>query len=152
MRSGAARSLAASVIAVSALAAAAPSAAAPTVTRKDALEGAVVQRINTIRATRGLARLAVRSRLETAGARHARNMARNGYFSHSWSNGAAFGTWIQWFWPGPGYGSWSAGENLYWRPRMRPRAASSPRGWVAPASRNILRASWRVGWLSARSV
>jgi uncharacterized protein YkwD len=44
-------------------------------------------------------------------------MAKVGYFRHelrSKSTWKSFGTWIRWYWPGPGYSSWTAGENLAW--------------------------------------
>ena len=84
-----------------------------------------------------------RRELRRAAEQHARNMARYGYFSHSWSNGARFGTWIAGFWPGPGFTSWSAGENLYWA-APDATAARVVRGWMRrprapgrhPAGRN----------------
>ena len=70
------------------------SAEALTITDRDAVEAAVVVRINTVRSDHGLPRLGGRAATPPGGQRHARNMARYGYFSHSWSNGARFGTRI----------------------------------------------------------
>jgi uncharacterized protein YkwD len=121
------------------------SAAAVRLTAEDRLEYAVTVRINDIRASRGLPKLAVRSALKTAATRHVTNMALNGYFSHSWSTGAPFGTWIAWFWPGPGYTSWSAGENLYWR-EADTTARQVVSAWMNSSGHreNILRGSWRA--------
>ncbi len=123
------------------------SAHAVTITDRDAVEAAVVARINTVRADHGLARLAVAPRLRRAAEHHARNMARHGYFSHSWSNGARFGTWIRRFWPGPGYTSWAAGENLFWSGPDATAAKVVRRWLLSPGHRaNILRPEWmRVG-------
>jgi uncharacterized protein YkwD len=120
-------------------------AAALRVTAENDLEYAVTARINRIRASKGLRKLVVRSALKTAATRHVTNMARNGYFSHSWSNGTPFGTWIAWYWPGRGYRSWSAGENLYWRP-VHATARQVVNAWMNSSGHRatILRSSWRA--------
>jgi uncharacterized protein YkwD len=123
------------------------SAEALTITDRDAVEAAVVVRINTVRSDHGLPRLGVAPRLRRAAEQHARNMARYGYFSHSWSSGARYATWIARFWPGPGYTSWSAGENLYWA-TPDATAVRVVRSWMrSPGHRaNILRPQWtRIG-------
>jgi Cysteine-rich secretory protein family len=98
-------------------AAAAPAA---TVTSRDTLEAALVTRVNAVRSARGLPRLRVVSRLSKAAERHAGSMAGVSYFRHDlytptrrhvWT---PFGSWIRWFYPGPGYLSWRAGENMAW--------------------------------------
>ncbi len=122
----------------------AESAAGTRVLAADALESAVVARVNTVRASRGLRRLTIRPRLETAAASHVSNMARYGYFAHSWSTGAAFGTWIRRHWPGPGYSSWAAGENLYWH-SLGTKATEVVDAWMAspPHRANLLTPGWR---------
>jgi uncharacterized protein YkwD len=77
-------------------------------------------------------------------------MGRIGYFRHelrykgTWKS---FGTWIRWYWPGAGYTSWSAGENLAWgAPDLGPRKTVSL--WMhSPGHRaNLLNKSWnRIG-------
>ncbi len=131
------------VLAAGAAALPAQSSAAVRLTAEDQLESAVTVRINNVRASKGLRRLVVRSRLKTAATRHVTNMALNGYFSHSWSDGTPFGTWIGRFWPGPGYSSWSAGENLYWR-EADATARQVVRAWMNSSGHraNILRSSW----------
>ncbi|HEY7003077.1 MAG TPA: CAP domain-containing protein [Gaiellaceae bacterium] len=92
-------------------------AGATTLSQRDAAEAKLVHRINHVRATHGLAPLHRVARLEKAATRHSNSMARRGYFRHELlQNGKfkSFGTWIREFWPGPGYTSWSAGENLAW--------------------------------------
>ena len=123
----------------------APAHAAAQPIAEDDLETAIVSRINTIRASRGLPRLAIRLELKAAATRHVINMATYGYFSHSWSTGASFSTWIRWFWPGPGYTSWSAGENLYWA-APDTTASRVVSAWMAstPHRANILRSTWRA--------
>ena len=123
------------------------SARAVTITDRDAVESAVVVRINAVRSDHGLSRLAVAPRLRKAAEQHAHNIARYGYFRHSWSSGAPFRTWIARFWPGPGYTSWAAGENLFWA-APDATAAKIVRRWLgSPGHRtNILRPEWtRIG-------
>jgi uncharacterized protein YkwD len=128
---------------------AAPAAAA-TIVQKDAAEPALVRRINTVRVNHGLKPLKVAYRLRNAATRHSNSMAKLGYFRHelrykgTWKD---FGTWIHWYWPGPGFTSWGAGENLAWgAPGLGVRKTVSL--WMnSPGHRaNLLSKSWtRVG-------
>ena len=92
-------------------------AGALTLSQHDTAEGKLVHRINHVRANHGLEPLHVVRRLQRAATRHSNSMVKVGYFRHElrykgvWKT---FGTWIRWYWPGPGYTSWSAGENLAW--------------------------------------
>lgn len=125
-------------------------AGAVTIVQRDAAEPALVQRINAVRASHGLKPLSVASRLRNAATRHSNSMAKKGYFRHEllvdgvWK---PFGTWIRWYWPGPGYTSWSAGENLAWgAPDLA--AQQTVTLWMnSPGHRaNLLNKSWtRVG-------
>jgi len=130
-------------------------AAADSVTPADTLEQNLAAQINNYRAAHGLRKLAVHWRLQRAASRHSVNLANWGYFSHNWSTGAAFGTWIRWWWPGPGYSNWSAGENLYWAaPDTGPTGVV--RAWKnSPGhNANLLRSSWRsigVGAMRVRN-
>ena len=124
--------------------------AATVVSAKDAMEPAVVERINDIRATHGLRRLTTASALSRAAVKHAKSMGSVGYFKHelytpsrsvTWT---PYGTWIRWYWPGTGYTSWAAGENLVWAaPDLSARDAV--KRWMdsAPHRANILTAAWR---------
>jgi uncharacterized protein YkwD len=123
---------------------AASPADAVTVRSADRLERNVLARVNVVRKNHGLKALTARPRLQNAANAHAGNMARNGYFAHEWSDGASFGRWIRRFWPGPGFRSWSAGENLYWEgPSTTARRVV--RAWMnSPGHRkNMLSRDWR---------
>jgi uncharacterized protein YkwD len=113
------------------------------------LEKTLLEKINAYRANNGLRKLSTVTPLQSAATKHAVNMGKNGYFSHDWSSGASYGTWIRWYWPGP-YGSWSAGENLYW---AAPDATASSvlRAWRNSSGHNanLLRSSWRNVGLGA---
>jgi uncharacterized protein YkwD len=128
-----------------ALALPAPASAEVRLRAADPLETVVVERINGIRRAHGLQPLALHSALNRAAGSHAVNMARHGYFSHSWSGGTPFAKWIRRYWPGNGrYRSWSVGENLYWRgPTIN--ATQVVTGWMAspPHRRNLLNREWR---------
>jgi uncharacterized protein YkwD len=124
--------------------------AAATVTAKDTMEPAVVERINDIRAAHGLRRLTAAGDLSSAAVRHANSMSARGYFKHELYtpsrsvNWTPYGTWIRWYWPGPGYTSWATGENLAWgAPDLSARQAVSRWMNSAPHRANILTASWR---------
>jgi uncharacterized protein YkwD len=123
----------------------APASAGVRLLAADSLERSVVNRMNAVRKSHGLRALVVKAPLRRAANGHASNMARHGYFSHSWSNGSPFGRWIQRYWPGRGFRSWSAGENLYWR-SPGPTAAMVVRAWMKspPHRRNLLNRSWRA--------
>jgi uncharacterized protein YkwD len=124
--------------------------AATIVSARDAMEPGLVERINDIRAAHGLRRLSVAGDLSRAAAKHANSLGSKGYFKHelytpsrttTWT---PYGTWIRWYWPGPGYTSWAAGENLAWgAPDLSSRQAANRWMDSAPHRANILTASWR---------
>jgi uncharacterized protein YkwD len=124
-------------------------ASAGTVVQRNASEPRLVTRINAVRANHGLSALKQSDLLTHAAQRHATNMAWKGYFKHDFKkrgNWYGFGTWIRWFWPGPGYTSWTAGENLAWgTPDLSPRKTVTM--WMnSPGHRANLLGAWtRVG-------
>jgi uncharacterized protein YkwD len=132
------------------LLASATAAPAATVTREASLEERLVERINAVRKSRGLRALRVEHGLSRAAERHARSMAAAAYFRHElftprrdprWT---AYGRWIRWYYPGPGFRSWSAGENLAWgAPDIGAR--QTVRRWLrSPGHRaNVLARGWR---------
>jgi uncharacterized protein YkwD len=129
---------------------AAPSAQALTMSDRDALEAALVTRINQVRKGHGLRPLRVVPRLANAAARHADSMGAASYFRHelftprSSVDWTSFARWIRWYYPGPGYTSWSAGENLAWgAPGITARRTVSR--WLASSGHraNLLSRSWR---------
>jgi uncharacterized protein YkwD len=143
-------------LALAALASASP-AAALSVDDRNALEASVVERINTVRRAHGLRPLRVEPRLAGAADRHASSMAAASYFRHELytptraANWTSFGTWIRWFWPGPGYSSWSAGENLAWGAPGISASQTVSRWLASPGHRaNILKRGWR--WIGVGAV
>ena len=114
------------------------------------LQAALVQQVNSVRARHGLSRLRVSGRLSEAANAHSVQMARLGYFSHDGANGVSYSRRIARYYPGPGYRSWSAGENLLWSsPNVG--AARAIAMWLAsPGHRAILLSSrWRELGLAA---
>ncbi len=136
-------------LAILAMAVPAP-AGALTMSDRDSLEDSIVSRINAVRRTHGLRQLSVASRLDNAADGHATSMAAASYFRHelytptratAWT---AFSTWIRWYWPGPGYSSWSAGENLAWGAPGISASGTVSRWMASPGHRaNILNPAWR---------
>jgi uncharacterized protein YkwD len=130
-------------------------ASAPRVTQYNTLEPGVVAKINRTRASRGLARVRATPRLVKAATRHANSMATGGYFSHDLLAAGGFrpfASWIRSYWPGPGYRSWSAGENLFCA-TYSPSAGEVVRAWMAspPHRANLLNRRWRnVGVAAVR--
>jgi uncharacterized protein YkwD len=137
-------------VAAGLLGAGAPVSGAATLSERNALESRVVARINAVRTNHGLRPVRVVSRLATAADRHARSMAAQAYFRHElftpsrepdWTS---FGRWIRWYYPGPGYSSWSAGENLAWgTPDLSAR--ETVKRWLQspPHRANLLAPGWR---------
>jgi uncharacterized protein YkwD len=109
-------------------------------------EAKLIARINDAREAAGLPKLRAADALTSAATRHAKSMGKGGYFRHelrhkgSWK---AFGTWIGWYWPGPGYQGWSAGENLAWgAPDLS--ASSTVEMWMdSPGHRANILGNWR---------
>jgi uncharacterized protein YkwD len=121
-------------------------AAATDVSPFNGRESNLIERINAKRKAAGLSKLRAAKELTSAATRHANSMGKNGYFRHelrhkgSWKT---FGTWIGWFWPGPGYHGWSAGENLAWgAPDLS--ASSTVKMWMnSPGHRANILGNWR---------
>src|SRR5207245_6780485 len=125
-----------------------------TPSRALALELPLAAEINRVRRSYGLRALTLSAALVKAAVAHAEVLASAGYFSHAWSDGSPFGSWIQRFYPsrrarfwGAGerfYPSrrarfWSAGENLLWSSDDL-GARSAVAAWLAspPHRRNLL--------------
>jgi len=142
-------------LALVALAAPTP-AGAFTISDRDSLEESLVSRINAVRRSHGFRSLSVVSRLDRAADTHATSMGAASYFRHelytptraaTWT---AFSTWIRWYWPGPGYSSWSAGENLAWGAPGLSASETVSRWMASPGHRaNILNPAWRNVGVSA---
>ena len=143
------RILLASLVAGAALLGAATQASAANVAQRNAVEPTLVSRINEVRRNHALSALSVSDLLTNAAQRHATNMAWKGYFKHDFKKEGSwysFGTWIRWYWPGPGYKTWTAGENLAWgAPDLSPSKTVTM--WMnSPGHRANLLGAWtRVG-------
>ena len=128
----------------SAPAATAGTSVATTTSVATALQRLVTAEINAVRRQHGLPRLALSGQLSRAGQEHAQQLALAGYFSHEWSDGTPFGTWIRRFYPVGAARRWSAGENLAWAtPDVTAQQAVEM--WLtSPEHRRILLSrSWR---------
>ena len=108
------------------------------------LQRLVTAEINVVRRSYGRSRLARSGALTRAGREHARELALAGYFSHDWSDGTPFGSWIRRFYPPAGARRWSAGENLAWS-TAAVTAQEAVEMWLAsPEHRRILLSrTWR---------
>jgi uncharacterized protein YkwD len=114
------------------------------------LQVTLVQQVNSVRARHGLSRLRLSTRLAAAANAHSVQMARLGYFSHDGANGVSYSRRMARYYPGPGYHSWSTGENLLWSsPNVGATRAIAM--WLSsPGHREILLSSrWRELGLSA---
>ena len=110
----------------------------------DAVESAMVARINAVRRRHRLAPVRLSPKLAAAAHSHASSMARFGYFAHASRDGTTAAMRIKAFYPSSGFSSWSIGENLLWAsPDITPERAIAM--WLAsPAHRRILMsARWR---------
>jgi uncharacterized protein YkwD len=132
-------------------------ATAATLTPRNAREATLLDAMNAARANHGLRALRVADKLHRAATRHANSMANNGYALHDLytprreDDWTAIGTWLHWYWPGPGYTSWAMGENIAWgAPDLTTRHAM--RFWMhsAPHRANILGNFKRVGIAAVR--
>jgi uncharacterized protein YkwD len=125
------------------------SSAQATVTRDTSLEALVLQEINALRASHGLARLNASGALSRSAAGHSRAMATHGFFSHESRNGAAFSQRIKQFYV-PRSGAWSVGENLAMFGGMTPTAGAIVAAWMGspPHRANLLRTIFREAGLA----
>src|SRR5215210_1565696 len=121
-----------------------------TTTRSTSLQLALLEQMNALRSSRGLARLRLSPALERAANAHSTQMARRGFFSHNSANGASFAQRISQYYPARGYRRWSVGENLVWGgPDIG--AVRAFRLWLAspPHRANLLSPRWREVGLGA---
>ncbi len=119
--------------------------ALPAEVGKRALLESTVCLVNKRRAGRGMRPLRIDKRLSRAARRHARDMVRRSYFSHTSLGGATFLDRIR----RTGYTSrvrrWLVGENLAWGSGSRGTPLGIVRAWMgSPGHRaNILRRGYR---------
>lgn len=108
-----------------------------------ALQRAVVAELNRTRRSYGRSRLALSSQLVRAGQEHARELAIHGLFTHEWSDGAPFGSWIQLFYPRTRASRWRVGENLAWAAPALSASGTIEQWLASPAHRaNLLDRRW----------
>jgi subtilisin family serine protease/uncharacterized protein YkwD len=90
--------------------------ALPAITDPEAIEDELAAAINQLRRSHGLNALTTSSRLADAADAHARSLALAGAFTHRWplTPRAAFGRWIQRYYPPRSGHAWHVGENLLW--------------------------------------
>jgi uncharacterized protein YkwD len=117
------------------------------------LRTALVDQVNVLRASHGLARLRISPALTAAANAHSTSMAKKGYFSHNSANGASFSQRLAYFYPARGFRSWSVGENLlYGSPDIG--AVRALKLWLAspPHRANLLNPRWReIGLVAVHS-
>lgn len=130
--------------------------AATTLHPRNAMEASLLDRINDVRKAHGLRPLSMSSALTKAATKHGNSMGNNGYFRHDLytpnksSTWTGFSTWIRWYWPGPGYSSWSAGENIAWGAPGISAGQTLQRWMDSPPHRaNLLAPGWRRVGLAA---
>ena len=112
----------------------------------------LLQQINAQRTKRGLRLLRLSKPLNAAAYAHTLDMGEKGYFSHDSKGGPTFSKRIRQYYPGPGYRTWAAGENILWSSGTID-AASAVRLWMhSPGHRaNILRRQWTEIGISAQT-
>jgi uncharacterized protein YkwD len=111
----------------------------------DRFEVRMLDRLNTLRTSHGLAPLKVSPALSSAAERHSREMARHGYCGHDSANGASFWSRISRFYGrGRGWRRWSVAENVLCHPRRLSAAAAVSKWLASPGHRsNLLAPQWR---------
>lgn len=109
-----------------------------------ALQSAVVDRMNAVRRAHGLRPLRLNRHLRAAAVFHSRDMGHRGYFEHDSISGTPFWRRIERFYPSRGFNAWTVGENLLWGSDTY-GAAFAVREWMnsPPHRENILSRSWR---------
>ena len=127
----------------------------PAVSSTAAAERATLCLLNRERRAHGLGRLAANGQLRVAGARHALDMVRRDYFSHTAPGGISFVSRIKdtsYIRPDSG---WTVGENLAWGAGRAASPRSIVRQWMnSPGHRaNILKPGYRqIGIAIVRGV
>lgn len=124
-----------------------------TIAAANGLETQVLDALNAIRRSHGLAPLRLAQPLAAAADSHSRTMGRFGFFSHDSRDGSDFSQRVKRFY-GPGRsGGWAVGENLLWASPTIGAAAAMKMWMESPGHRkNILNPRWREIGLSAVTV
>lgn len=122
----------------------------------DRFEARLLERMNLLRARRGLAPLRLSSALSSAAHRHSTEMARDGFCGHDSTDGASFWSRLSRFYGrGSGWHTWSVAENVLCYPQRLTAAAALGKWLASPSHRaNLLAPQWRdvgVGAVYAES-
>ncbi len=128
-------------------------AAAAATVRLPALDRAVLDALNSTRASYGLRALTISVDLRGAADAHARAMLEGGFFAHESADGSPFDERVKRYYRPAGYDRWSAGENLIYS-TGKLTADEAIAGWLdsPPHRRNMLNPDWReVGIASMRA-
>ena len=109
------------------------------IAREASLERLVLQQINAVRVSHGLARLAPSTGLTRAALQHSRAMVTNGFFAHESRNGTPFWKRVKAFYA-PRSGGWTVGENLAMFGGSAPDAQAVVAAWLTspPHRANLL--------------
>jgi uncharacterized protein YkwD len=123
--------------------------------RLQALDTAILYRLNATRRASGLRPLARSGRLESAAVTHSREMVAGGFFAHDTPGGASFVQRLERFYPPHGYSTWSGAENILYNSEAMD-AAAAINAWLnsPPHRANMLNPRWRevgIGSLQAAS-
>jgi uncharacterized protein YkwD len=122
--------------------------------RVQALDQALLAKLNEVRAEHGLRPLVLSGALQQAAAFQSRAMLSTGFFAHDAPNGPTFSTRLTRFYaPTAGKGGWSAGENLLYTSTALD-AGDAIEAWMGSAGhrKNMLDPNWReVGIASMRT-
>jgi uncharacterized protein YkwD len=119
--------------------------------RLNALDTALLVRVNAVRRAHALNPLKLSPALSDAADQHTTEMAQSGYFAHASRNSTLFWQRIERSYPSSGSRSWSVGENLLWAvPDVD--ATVAIRSWMnSPEHRaNLLEPAWREVGIAAR--
>jgi uncharacterized protein YkwD len=148
--------LALAIAVTGALSQRAPAVEASSQVSADRFEARMLDRLNTVRARRGLAPLRASPALASAAHRHSMEMARNGFCGHDSANGGSFSQRVSRFYGrGSGWRTWSVAENVLCYPQQLTATAAVSKWLASPGHRaNVLGPQWRevgVGAVYAES-
>jgi uncharacterized protein YkwD len=112
--------------------------------RQPSLDQAILDRLNAVRAAKGLRPLRASDDLEKAAVFHSQTMLTDGFFAHDDPGGPTFVQRLKRFYSPAGYRSWTAGENLLYNSEQID-AGVAIQAWLdsPPHRENMLDPAWR---------
>jgi uncharacterized protein YkwD len=111
-----------------------------------AIEGALLQLINNMRANHGLHAVKLQSKLDSAAIAHSRQMLSRDYFSHDSAGGASYAQRLRAAgYTRSGYRHWSVGEVIGWGKGSAGTAKAIFNAWMHSSAHRtvILTGRWR---------